>query len=73
MRRHVLIAACTVMLLAALASGSSTAAVASVCGDGIVDPPETCDDGNVADGDGCSAECRTECPEDLCACLGAAS
>jgi cysteine-rich repeat protein len=30
------------------------------CGDGIVQPPEACDDGNDADGDGCSAECSIE-------------
>lgn len=33
------------------------------CGDGIVDPPaETCDDGNNAAGDGCSATCKLETP-----------
>jgi cysteine-rich repeat protein len=31
------------------------------CGDGQKDPAERCDDGNLADGDGCSAECRREC------------
>ena len=30
------------------------------CGDGFVQFPEDCDDGNVADGDGCSAECLHE-------------
>ncbi len=30
------------------------------CGNGAVDANETCDDGNVADGDGCSAMCETE-------------
>lgn len=30
------------------------------CGDGIVDPNETCDDGNTQSGDGCSAQCRIE-------------
>lgn len=30
------------------------------CGDGVVGGFEECDDGGVADGDGCSAECRTE-------------
>lgn len=28
-----------------------------VCGDGIVTAPEQCDDGNRADGDGCSSQC----------------
>lgn len=29
-----------------------------VCGDGIRGPTEVCDDGNTADGDGCSADCQ---------------
>ena len=31
-----------------------------VCGDGKVEAPEECDDGNKKDGDGCSATCKTE-------------
>jgi cysteine-rich repeat protein len=31
-----------------------------VCGDGVVAPPETCDDGNHAAGDGCSPLCTIE-------------
>ncbi|MBX3272151.1 MAG: hypothetical protein KF729_17935 [Sandaracinaceae bacterium] len=31
-----------------------------VCGDDVLSPDEQCDDGNTADGDGCSASCRTE-------------
>jgi cysteine-rich repeat protein len=31
-----------------------------VCGDGVLDAEEQCDDGNVADGDGCSSECALE-------------
>jgi cysteine-rich repeat protein len=27
------------------------------CGNGVVEPPEACDDGNAADGDGCDASC----------------
>lgn len=30
------------------------------CGNGAIDEGETCDDGNVADGDGCSALCEDE-------------
>ncbi|MDG2303957.1 MAG: myxococcus cysteine-rich repeat containing protein [Candidatus Binatia bacterium] len=30
------------------------------CGDGLTDPGETCDDGNVTGGDGCSASCSVE-------------
>ena len=29
-----------------------------VCGDGILDDDEACDDGNTVDGDGCSADCK---------------
>ena len=35
-------------------------AAAGICGDGIVDPGESCDDGNNLGGDGCSASCETE-------------
>ena len=31
------------------------------CGNGAIDPPEECDDGNSLDGDGCSAACVVEC------------
>ena len=31
-----------------------------VCGNGIVDPYEECDDGNNVDGDGCSSNCKFE-------------
>ncbi len=30
---------------------------AAVCGDGVLDPGEACDDGNTVDGDGCQADC----------------
>ena len=33
----------------------------AVCGDGRVDAPETCDDGNQQIGDGCDATCAFEC------------
>lgn len=29
-----------------------------ICGDGIIAYPETCDDGNPYDGDGCNSQCR---------------
>lgn len=32
-----------------------------VCGDGAVDRGESCDDGNVIDGDGCSSTCELTC------------
>lgn len=30
----------------------------ATCGDGVLDPGETCDDGNGLSGDGCEADCR---------------
>jgi cysteine-rich repeat protein len=32
------------------------------CGDGIVTAPESCDDGNIDNGDGCSSQCAIETP-----------
>jgi len=42
------------------------------CGDGVTDPPETCDDGNTIDCDGCSDTCQVESCGDgkVCAALG---
>lgn len=31
-----------------------------VCGNVVIEPPETCDDGNLIDGDGCSSICSVE-------------
>jgi cysteine-rich repeat protein len=43
---------------------------AGLCGNGRVDPDETCDDGNVLPGDGCSQGCQLEdwdpCPDGQC-------
>ena len=43
---------------------------AGLCGNGRVDPDETCDDGNVLPGDGCSPWCQLEdwdpCPDGRC-------
>jgi cysteine-rich repeat protein len=52
-------------LLAALALGalSPLTARAAACGDGVQDAGESCDDGNVVDGDGCSATCQVECDD----------
>jgi cysteine-rich repeat protein len=52
--------------LGAGAEGYFTIAVQSrpiECGDGIHDPPEGCDDGNTAAGDGCGAACTLESVE----------
>jgi cysteine-rich repeat protein len=34
--------------------------VVPICGNGIIEAGETCDDGNYASGDGCSADCQVE-------------
>jgi fibro-slime domain-containing protein len=45
----------------------------TVCGNGVIDDQETCDDGNARPGDGCSGICRVEpnytCPAPGAACL----
>lgn len=35
-----------------------------VCGDGVRDESEPCDDGNLVDGDGCSSACAPECKQE---------
>jgi cysteine-rich repeat protein len=47
-------------LLALAVALAATPAAAQVCGDGFVTPPELCDDGNLAPGDGCSPLCLPE-------------
>ena len=34
--------------------------IPTVCGNGVLEPGEECEDGNVADGDGCSPDCRID-------------
>lgn len=45
----------------------------SVCGDGKIDTPEVCDDGNARPGDGCSGTCAVEpgytCPTEGKGCI----
>src|SRR2546427_2118298 len=43
------------MFVLALATGTS--AQVPTCGNGTVEPPEVCDDGNLVDGDGCDSNC----------------
>jgi cysteine-rich repeat protein len=38
-------------------AGSRVAVAQPVCGNGVVEPPEVCDDTNVVDGDGCDSNC----------------
>ncbi len=42
----------------------------AVCGNGILEMGERCDDGNTEDGDGCSADCRTIEPGYSCDASG---
>ncbi len=43
----------------------------ALCGNGVLEPPETCDDGNVVPGDGCSPACQLEIPNLPPDCTGA--
>ena len=52
--------------LALLLRGSASACDA-VCGNGVVEFPEECDDGNRTSGDGCSNTCQLENTSALCA------
>jgi cysteine-rich repeat protein len=54
---------------ALLGCNAEPAAPAVVCGDGIVDELEVCDDGNRRSGDGCSASCELEPGELELACV----
>ncbi|MBM4370684.1 MAG: hypothetical protein FJ098_03475, partial [Deltaproteobacteria bacterium] len=51
------------------ATGCAHAAILPCCGNLAVEPPEECDDGNQAGGDGCSGTCQDETP----ACRNGAS
>ncbi|HEX8824430.1 MAG TPA: amidohydrolase family protein [Archangium sp.] len=68
------------LLLAALCAGLLLAACtpSEVCGDGRIEGTEKCDDGNTADGDGCSSSCAPDSapppePGPMRECPGAAS
>lgn len=37
--------------------------ICNVCGDGVLDVDEECDDGNTNDGDGCTSQCVMEDPK----------
>lgn len=41
-------------------SGIPDVTITPVCGNGVIEGTEQCDDGNTVDGDGCSATCTTE-------------
>jgi len=40
--------------------GTNGSTIVQICGDGTIQSPETCDDGNTASGDGCSNICKLE-------------
>lgn len=46
--------------------GGGSGSNAAVCGDGVVDGNEQCDDGNTMSGDGCSATCELESTGGTC-------
>ena len=50
------------VLVSALSLLVATHTLAATCGDGTIEYPEQCDDGNLVSGDGCSAGCLDECP-----------
>ncbi len=53
-----------VVVLAIAASTQVNAGIIATCGDGLIEDLEECDDGNLVDGDGCSALCSIECQTD---------
>jgi cysteine-rich repeat protein len=50
---------------------SLAASAHALCGNGILEPGETCDDGNLIPGDGCSPLCQLEVPDLPPVCTGA--
>jgi len=50
-----------VWLMFAILASSVAIAKPTVCGNGIIDNGEKCDDGNLINGDGCSDKCKIEC------------
>jgi cysteine-rich repeat protein len=57
--RHLLRALRLALPIVALAAGP----VHALCGDHALDVGESCDDGNLAPGDGCGPDCRVETPQ----------
>ncbi len=46
--------------VALLSTAAATTGIAQVCGDGIIEPPEECDDGGFFRLDGCASDCTFE-------------
>ena len=59
---HCRVAAICLVALAAckVPNASRVALDGPVCGNGVIDPGEVCDDGNTIGGDGCSADCTSD-------------
>lgn len=55
------------LLTIALTLTAAPTVARAACGDGVVEADEQCDDGNVADGDCCSAACQYETAGSACA------
>ena len=64
MRRRLI--ALTTLIVASCGSGQIEPVT---CGDGVVDGSEQCDDANRLDGDGCSANCQLEDPDQEFTCV----
>jgi cysteine-rich repeat protein len=59
----------TASLLALLCLLAGSARATSVCGNGVREPGETCDDGNTSNDDDCPATCK----EEQCTAIGTAT
>ena len=81
MRRHSNTAILPVLVFAALlalsgawgigcgdggGNGNGNDNASDLCGNGVLDTGERCDDGNRSNGDGCSRHCLEECGGDVC-------
>jgi cysteine-rich repeat protein len=53
-----LISLTSLLVLTACGAGEHSDGDGDLCGNGVLDPGETCDDGNRFDGDNCPSNCR---------------
>ena len=51
---------CTECALGYYPQGKKCVTIPEVCGDGLYNLKEECDDGNTEDGDGCDSKCKVE-------------
>ena len=66
MKLKLFFAAAGLLLIVAAPPANACGTCEHRCGDGYVDEGEECDDGNTANGDGCSAFCDIECGGEGC-------